>query len=141
MQNTKPILLVEDDEVDSMKTERAFKEIGVKNPLIKTANGEEALLYLRGKDNELPCAILLDLRMPVMGGIEFLKNIKADEILKMIPVIVLTTSEDEKDKIESFNLGIAGYMLKQADYKQFCETIKAIESYWSTSEMPHPSRT
>jgi CheY-like chemotaxis protein len=136
MQGTKPILLVEDDEVDAMKIERAFREIDVKNPLIKTTDGEEALLYLRGKDNELPCAIILDLKMPLMGGIEFLKIIKADEILKIIPVIVLTTSKDEQDKIDSFNLSIAGYMLKQPDYKQFLEVIKTINDYWSVSEMP-----
>lgn len=137
MQGTKPILLVEDDEVDSMKIERAFKEIGVKNQLIHTADGEEALLYLRGKDNKLPCTILLDLKLPLMDGIEFLNNVKADDILKMIPVIVLTTSEDEQDKIDSFNLSIAGYMLKQPDYRQFCEIIRTIDHYWSVNELPY----
>jgi len=91
MRNLKPILLVEDDDVDVMTVERVFKDLKIKNQLVSTANGEEALEYLKNSGNKKSCIILLDLNMPKMNGIEFLKIVKADEVLKKIPVIVLTT--------------------------------------------------
>ena len=94
MRNSKPILLVEDDRVDAMTVKRALKDLNVTNLLVHTLNGEEALEYLTGEGNERPCIILLDLNMPRMNGIEFLKIIKADDELKKIPVVVLTTSEE-----------------------------------------------
>jgi CheY-like chemotaxis protein len=136
MRNSRPVLLVEDDNVDAMTVKRAIKELNVTNSLIHTLNGEEALEYLRGVGNKKPCIILLDLNMPRMNGIEFLKVTKADEKLKRIPIIVLTTSREEQDKIESFKLGVAGYMLKSIDYKEFVEIIKAISLYWTLSELP-----
>jgi CheY-like chemotaxis protein len=113
------ILLVEDDQVDVMTVKRALKEIHVTNPVVNPENGEEALKYLRDPDSAKPCIILLDLNMPIMNGIEFLQVIKNDVLLKRIPVVVLTTSGEEQDKINSFNLGVAGYMAKPVDYRQF----------------------
>lgn len=136
MRNTRPILLVEDDNVDAMTVKRALKDLKVINPLIRKTNGEEALEYLREQGHEKPCVILLDLNMPKMNGIEFLKAVKADEVLRAIPVVVLTTSREERDKIETFSLSVAGYMAKPADYEKFVETIRAIDIYWTLSELP-----
>jgi len=133
---TKPILLVEDDEVDIMTIKRALKEIHVTNPLVSRENGEQALAYLQDAANERPCIILLDLNMPVMNGIEFLQVVKSDDQLKRFPVIVLTTSEEQQDKVNSFNFSVAGYMAKPVDYRQFVEVMRSIDLYWSISEMP-----
>ena len=136
MKSNKPIMLVEDDKVDSMTVKRALKEINVSNSLITAENGEQALEYLRDDTNTLPCIILLDLNMPRMNGIEFLHSAKQDERLKKIPVVVLTTSKEERDRMNSFNLGVAGYMIKPVDYKQFVDVIRTINIYWTLSEMP-----
>jgi Response regulators consisting of a CheY-like receiver domain and a winged-helix DNA-binding domain len=135
MKNAKPILLVEDDRVDAMTVRRALKDIKVANRLDVVGNGEEALEFLRERKNEKPCIILLDLNMPKMNGIEFLKILKQDEFLRMIPVIVLTTSREEQDKMESFKFGVAGYMIKPVDYLQFVEVMKTINMYWTLSEL------
>ena len=132
----KSIMLVEDDQVDTMTVRRALKELHVANPLEHVENGEEALNYLRNPANPRPCLILLDLNMPIMGGIEFLQIAKKDESLKGIPVVVLTTSEEQEDKVESFQLGVAGYMRKPVDYPNFVEMIRAIDAYWTISELP-----
>ena len=140
MRNLKPILLVEDGRVDTMITQRAFKELKIPNQLLATGNGEEALAYLKDENTEKPCLVLLDLNMPRMNGIEFLEIIKQDDNLKKIPVIILTTSNEKKDKIESFRLSVAGYMVKPIEYKQFVEMIKTIDVYWTTSELPEDSK-
>ena len=132
------ILLVEDDMIDVMTIKRALKELGITNQLDHAENGEEALDTLRKNIPRLPCLVLLDLNMPKMNGIEFLKEVKQDEALKAIPVIVLTTSKADLDKIESFKNGVAGYMVKPIDYNQFLNVLRTIESYWSTSELPFP---
>jgi CheY-like chemotaxis protein len=132
----KPILLVEDDQVDTMTVKRALKEIHVTNPLVHVENGEEAVEYLRDSQSEKPCIVLLDLNMPIMNGIEFLQVVKHDDQLKRIPVVVLTTSEEQQDKVNSFNLGVAGYMAKPVDYRQFVEVMRSIDAYWTISEMP-----
>lgn len=136
MRNSKPVLLVEDDSVDAMTVKRALKDLNVANPLVHTLNGEEALSYLKGEDNKKPCIILLDLNMPRMSGIEFLQIVKVDDKFKKIPVIVLTTSREERDKVETFKLGVAGYMLKSIDYKEFVEIVRTISLYWTLSELP-----
>jgi len=127
---------VEDDRIDTMTVKRALKDLKVTNELVHRANGEEALEYLRNETNKKPCVILLDLNMPKMNGIEFLRIAKADEMLKKIPIVVLTTSQQEQDVVESFNLGVAGYIVKPADYKKFVEAIKTINLYWTLSELP-----
>ncbi|MBI3345347.1 MAG: response regulator [Gammaproteobacteria bacterium] len=132
----KPILLVEDDQVDVMTVRRALKELHVTNPLVERENGEEALAYLRDTRNAQPCIILLDLNMPIMNGIEFLQVVKNDSELKRLPVVMLTTSEEQQDKVNSFNLGVAGYMAKPVDYRQFVEVMRSINTYWTISEMP-----
>ena len=134
--SNKPLLLVEDDQVDVMTIRRALKEIHVVNPVVHLENGEEALAYLRDPGKERPCIILLDLNMPIMNGIEFLQVVKQDELLRRFPVIVLTTSQEEHDKLNSFNLGVAGYMAKPVNYRQFVEVMRSIDLYWTISEMP-----
>ena len=131
----KSILLVEDDIVDMMSVKRALKDINVTNPLYHVENGEEALEFLRDKEKPKPTIILLDLNMPKMGGIEFLSIMKKDEAIKRIPVVILTTSRAEYDKIQSYNLGVAGYMIKPVDYRQFMEVIRAMCMYWTLSEV------
>ena len=137
MRNHKPVLLVEDDNIDAMTVKRSFKDLKILNSLVRTANGEEALQYLRDESNKKPCVILLDLNMPKMNGTEFLKVVKANDELKKIPVVVLTTSKEESDIVESFKLNVAGYIVKPVDYKKFVEAIRAIELYWTLSELPN----
>lgn len=136
MMSLKKILLVEDDRVDVMTVTRALKEINVTNPISVVGNGEEALEYLRNPENEKPGIILLDINMPRMNGIEFLQIAKGDDRLRRIPVVVLTTSKEEQDKLDSFSLGVAGYMIKPVDYLQFVEVMRTIKVYWTLSELP-----
>lgn len=136
MRNKRPILLVEDDQVDAMTVKRALKEIKVTNPVKVAGNGEEALDFLKDKGNDKPNIILLDLNMPKMNGIEFLKVVKNDEDMRKIPVVVLTTSREDQDRVESFSLSVAGYMVKPVDYLKFVDVVKAIDLYWTLSELP-----
>lgn len=135
MRRDKPILLVEDDEVDQMTVKRALKDIHITNHLDIKGDGEEALEFLKDDRNQKPGIILLDLNMPRMNGIEFLSVIKKDPELMRIPVVVLTTSVEEQDKVNSYNLGVSGYMLKPVDYSQFVEVVKTIDLYWTLSEI------
>lgn len=136
MRHKKPILLVEDDKIDAMTVKRALKELKVTNPLVVAGNGEEAISYLKDENNALPGIILLDINMPKMNGIEFLEIAKNDNDLRLIPVVILTTSKQEMDKVNSFNLGVAGYMLKPVDYQQFVDVVRTIDLYWTLSELP-----
>ena len=108
MPRPRSILLVEDDQVDCMIIKRALEEVKIDNRLDMVSNGEEALAYLLSIENDLPGVILLDLNMPRMNGIEFLKNVKTHAGLKKVPVIVLTTSRTEQDINASFELGGSG---------------------------------
>jgi CheY-like chemotaxis protein len=137
MRDCKPILLLEDDTVDAMTVKRALKDLHITNPLVRVANGEEALVYLRDQTNAKPCVILLDINMPKMNGIEFLKVAKADDKLKRIPAIVLTTSKDDKDRFTTFQLSIAGFIVKPVDYMKFVEAMKIVNLYWTLSELPN----
>lgn len=136
MRSERPLLLVEDDEIDVLTFQRSLKEIHLMNPVYVASDGEEALTILREPANTSPCLILLDLNMPRMTGLELLQILKQDTAFKRIPVVVLTTSKDERDKIESFKLGVAGYMVKPVDYHQFVEVIRVIDQYWTLSELP-----
>ncbi len=120
-----------------MTVKRALKELHVLNPLVRVANGEEALVYLGDDSKEKPCVILLDLNMPKMNGIEFLKVAKADEKLKRIPAIVLTTSKDDQDRLTTFQLSIAGFVVKPVDYVKFVEAMRIVNLYWTLSELPN----
>lgn len=135
--DARPILLVEDDRIDTMTVQRALRTLRITNPVAHAENGEVALAWLDDVRNERPCLILLDLNMPVMGGIEFLHVIKAAEHrCRRIPVVVLTTSEQQRDKIESFDLGVAGYIRKPVDYQRFVDAMSTVDAYWTLSEMP-----
>ena len=136
MKSSKPILLVEDDKVDAMTVKRALDDLKVTNSLEITTNGEEAIAFLRDSEKDMPCIILLDLNLPKMNGIEFLQIVKTDENLKQIPVIVLTGSREDEDKVASFSLGVVGYIIKPADYMQFVDAVRAIDYYWTISELP-----
>ena len=136
MNNIISILLVEDDHVDIITIKRAFKDLKITNPVEVCENGLQALDYLRDSKSPYPGIILLDLNMPKMNGLEFLQVIKNDQDLRMIPVVVLTTSKEEQNKIESYSLGVAGYMIKPVDYLQFVDVIRTIHLYWTISELP-----
>ena len=134
------ILLVDDDELDIMNVQRAFKKNNIINPLYVAHNGLEALEMLRStepdampKDRRL---VLLDLNMPRITGLEFLRELRGDPELHALTVIVLTTSDDERDKVEAFNLNIAGYIVKPVTFIAFVEAMAALNKYWSINELP-----
>ncbi len=138
---TTNILLVEDDKVDVMNVQRSFKRANITNPVYVASNGLEALEILRGESKEVEMPefrrlILLDLNMPKMGGIEFLRELRQDPQLRSIPVIVLTTSDQERDRVEAYNLNVAGYILKPVTFVQFAEVMAALNRYWTLSEIP-----
>lgn len=132
----KPILLVEDDEIDIMTVKRAVKNLKVPNPLHLAANGEEALEYLENNAENPPGLMILDINMPRMNGLELLNIIKRDERFLRIPVVVLTTSKEHQDRYESFNLNVAGYMIKPVIFDEFVKVIDIIHKYWTTSRHP-----
>jgi CheY-like chemotaxis protein len=116
-----------------MTVKRALKELKVKNELVHTTDGKRALEYLTTPGNAKPCVILLDLNMPEMNGIEFLQVIKADDALKEIPVVMLAASSEEKNIVETFHLGVAGYIFKPVDAKKLDE-FKPIKLYWTIEQ-------
>jgi CheY-like chemotaxis protein len=130
------VMLVEDDEVDVMNVQRAFASNRISNPLFTASNGEEALRMLRGgqvpRERRL---VLLDLNMPRMNGIEFLHAVRADPELARTTVVVLTTSSDERGRVEAYNLNVAGYILKPVTFGNFCEAMSTLNKYWSLVEM------
>jgi len=136
MRSSKPILLVEDDHLDAMIVRRALNDLKVTNEIVHTASGEEALEYLRSEGNKKPCIILLDLNMPKTNGVDVLRIVKADEVLKKIPVVVLTASTEEQDVIETFKLSVGGYIVKPVDYVKFVEAMRTVTLYWTLSEFP-----
>jgi CheY-like chemotaxis protein len=135
------ILLVEDDEVDVMNVQRALKKNGATADLYRAANGIEALAMLRTNDqitteNNSRLLILLDLNMPQMGGLEFLKELRADPALSKLPVVILTTSMQDSDLATAYQYNVAGYIIKPITFSSFVETIDVLNRYWSMSEMP-----
>ncbi|MCG9890766.1 MAG: response regulator [Thermosynechococcaceae cyanobacterium MS004] len=135
------ILLVEDDEVDVMNVQRAFRKLNITSPLFVAGNGLEALSMLQGKGSQPPLVsaerllILLDINMPKMNGIDFLKALRADPALKAIPVIVLSTSDQDRDLTEAYSLNVAGYLLKPVVFPNFVELMKTMNQYWTLCEM------
>jgi CheY-like chemotaxis protein len=135
------ILLVEDDEVDVMTVQRAFKKGNITNPLYIAGNGIEALSMLRGEPGTpsiVPAErriILLDLNMPKMNGLEFLHELRADASLGHIPVVVLTTSNEERDRVQAYQLNVAGYILKPVTFSIFVELMITLNKYWTLCEM------
>ncbi len=136
MLKTRPLLLIEDDNVDAMTVKRAMEEIGVIESFVHLTNGEEALDYLQSEVNEKPFLILLDLNMPRMNGIEFLEKAKDHPGIRNIPVVVLTTSRENRDIVMTFEKSVAGYMVKPIDYDQFVEKMRAICEYWALCRLP-----
>lgn len=138
--NSISILLVEDDEVDAMNLKRAFKKVKITNPLHVAENGLEALALLRGEGCPpiipRPKLILLDLNMPCMNGLEFLQELRTDPDLRSISVIVLTTSDEEQDKVAAYDLNVAGYILKPVEPEKFIEAITTLGVYLDLIEMP-----
>ena len=128
------ILLVEDDTIEVMKLNRTIKSLQLNHKIVEANNGEEAFKILEQKD-KLPDIILLDLNMPIINGIEFLSIMKTRESLKYIPTIILTTSNNKKDLIQCYNLGIAGYILKPLKYNDYVVKIKTLLDYWSINQI------
>lgn len=129
----KVILLVEDNPDDELLTLRALKKNNIMNDIIVCRNGVEAIDYLFGTENNaacLPQLILLDLKLPKVDGLEVLKKIRSCERTRFLPVVVLTSSKEERDIVESYKLGANSYIQKPVDFSQFIESVKQLELYW-----------
>ena len=127
------ILLIEDDMIETMKLQRTVSKNQLKHSIVEVKNGEEALKKLRST-SALPDIILLDLNMPRMSGIEFLEILKSDNVLKYLPTIILTTSENRADLLKCYELGIAGYIIKPLKYEDYEIKLTKTLQYWSINE-------
>jgi DNA-binding response OmpR family regulator len=138
------ILMVEDDNNDVEMTLAALEEYNLANEVAVTRDGEEALdyLYCRGKYqsrlNENPAVLLLDLKLPKVDGLEVLRQVKSDDKLKMIPVVVLTSSHEEKDMVASYKLGVNAYVVKPVDFHEFVNAIKELGVFWAVINVAPP---
>ena len=138
------ILLVEDDPKDVELTLTALEEYNLANEVIVARDGEEALeyLYSRGKfktrSSDNPAVMLLDLKLPKVDGLEVLKQVKSEEKLRMIPVVVLTSSKEEKDMVASYRLGVNAYVVKPVDFHEFVNAIKELGVFWAVINEPPP---
>jgi two-component system response regulator len=140
----KRILIVDDSPKDIELTIATLAENNLANDVVSAEDGEEALdyLYKRGKfanEDGLPAVILLDVKMPKMDGIEVLKHIRSDAKFKYIPVIMVTSSNEERDIVESYKLGANSYVVKPVDVVQFIDAIKALGQYWAVINQPPPA--
>lgn len=135
-ENQLTIVLVEDDAVDVMNVRRAFAKNNLTNPIFEVQNGLEALELLRSGTLPPRRLVLLDLNMPKMSGIEFLRELRADPVLKSTSVVVLTTSNEERDKVEAYNFYVAGYLLKPVTFPSFVDLMATLNKYWALVEMP-----
>lgn len=144
----KNILLVEDNPDDVELARRAFQKININNNMVVTHDGAETLDYLNGKGKyqgrdteDLPRIILLDLKMPKVHGLEVLKHVRENQHTKYIPVIILTSSQDKKDVIRSYELGANSYIVKPIDFLKFSQVVQQIAIYWLTlNEQPTSKR-
>ena len=131
------ILLVDDDEVDVMTVKRAFQKANITNKLFVASNGLEALEMLRsGVIPQHRRLVLLDLNMPKMNGLEFLREIRSDPALSTLTVVVLTTSNEDRDRVDAFQLNVAGYLLKPVTFHTFAEVMATLNKYWTLMELP-----
>jgi len=128
------VLLIDDDTIEAMKLSRTIATLKMDHQIIEAKNGEQALKILDHKDR-LPDVVLLDLNMPKMNGIEFLSKVKDRDSLSHIPTIILTTSSNNKDLLQCYKLGIAGYILKPLKYSDYVDKIKKVLDYWSVNEL------
>lgn len=138
------ILIVEDDASDVELTMTALEEYNLANEVVVVRDGEEALdyLYCRGpfsdRSGENPAVLLLDLKLPKIDGLEVLQKIKSDEKLQMIPVVVLTSSREEKDLVASYRLGVNAYVVKPVDFHEFVNAIRELGIFWAVINAPPP---
>lgn len=138
------ILLVEDNKTDAELTLRALKKNNLANHVVWVKDGAEALDFMFltgnyvGRTNGLPRLVLLDLKLPKIDGIEVLSRLKADERTKMIPVVMVTSSAEERDIVESYKLGVNSYLVKPVDFKQFIETVSQAGLYWAVMNKTPP---
>jgi CheY-like chemotaxis protein len=131
------ILLVDDDEVDVMTVKRAFTKANITNRLFVASNGVEALEMLRsGSVPQSRRLVLLDLNMPKMNGLEFLREVRKDPALSSLTVVVLTTSNEDRDRVDAFQLNVAGYLLKPVTFHTFADVMATLNKYWTLMEMP-----
>jgi CheY-like chemotaxis protein len=144
MNTLKSILLVEDNPHDAEMTLAALEEHKLSNEVVLVGDGEAALdyLYARGKFQQRtpgnPVVILLDLKMPKVDGLEVLQTIKADAVLKAIPVVMLTSSREEQDLVRSYALGVNAYVVKPVNFQQFITSVKQIGVFWTMHNEPPP---
>ena len=144
MNNLKRILLVEDDPKDVELTLTGLAEYNLANEVVVARDGEEALdyLYRRGnherRANGNPAVMLLDLKLPKVNGFEVLEQVRADENLKLIPVVILTSSHEERDLFKSYKLGVNAYVVKPVDFHQFVNAIKEVGVFWAVINEPPP---
>lgn len=129
------ILVVEDDEVDTMNVQRAFERAELQHNLFFATNGEEALEFLNNQSFPKPRVILLDINMPRMNGIEFLTEIRKNPEWKGMPVFVMTTSDNDSDMIQAYELNVAGYIVKPLRFENFAEAITTLDRYWASIEL------
>ena len=138
------ILMVEDDPRDVELTLTALAEYNLTNEVVVIHDGEEALNYLyrrgnfKARNNENPAVLLLDLKLPKVDGLEVLQQIKSDEALRMIPVVVLTSSREERDMVASYKLGVNAYVVKPVDFHEFVNAIKELGMFWALVNEPPP---
>lgn len=138
------ILIVEDDPNDVELTLTALAEYNLANEVVVTRDGQQALdyLYCRGqfgdRADDNPAVMLLDLKLPKVDGLEVLQQIKSDERLKMIPVVVLTSSHEEKDMMRSYKLGVNAYVVKPVDFHEFVNAVKELGAFWAVVNEPPP---
>jgi two-component system response regulator len=144
----KVILLVEDNPDDVALTIRAFKRNNISNKVIVARDGEEALDYLLGRGiyagrdiKNLPVVTLLDLKLPKIGGLDVLKRVRENEVTRLLPVVILTSSKEEQDLIDGYKLGANSYVRKPVDFNQFIEAIKILGLYWLLWNENAPVRT
>lgn len=130
------ILLVDDDSIDVMNVKRAFARNNLTNPIHEAKNGLEALDVLRRGALPPRRLVLLDLNMPRMNGLEFLRALRADPELRSTSVVVLTTSNEERDKLAAYDLNVAGYLLKPVTFPSFVDLMARLNEYWTRVEMP-----
>lgn len=130
------ILLIEDDHIEVLKLNRSIAKLGQEHEVVEAGNGEEALTYLGA--HKLPDLLLLDLNMPKMNGLEFLRVLRNSDRLKYLPTVVLTTSVNEKDLKEAYALGVAGYLLKPLKYEDYITKIEVILAFWKHNELVKP---
>ena len=131
------ILLVDDDEVDVMNVQRAFKKANITSPVYVAGNGIEALEMLRGPVlRQARRLVLLDINMPKMNGIELLREVRKDPLLKALCIVVLTTSNEDRDRIDAYQLNVAGYLLKPVTFIDFVDLVSTLTKYWTLMEMP-----